>query len=97
MRTTQDVFQKMRDDGEKIAILTCYDSSFAILLENAGVDILLVGDSLGNVLQGEESYPARYACRYGLSYALRCPRLKQRIHHGRHALRNFPGEPGRYF
>ncbi|HEX8874734.1 MAG TPA: 3-methyl-2-oxobutanoate hydroxymethyltransferase [Nitrosospira sp.] len=55
MRTTQDTFQKMRDDGEKIAILTCYDSSFAALLENAGVDILLVGDSLGNVLQGEES------------------------------------------
>jgi 3-methyl-2-oxobutanoate hydroxymethyltransferase len=55
MRTTHDVFQKMRDDGEKIAILTCYDSSFATLLENAGVDILLVGDSLGNVLQGEES------------------------------------------
>jgi 3-methyl-2-oxobutanoate hydroxymethyltransferase len=55
MRTTQDALQKMRDDGEKIAILTCYDSSFAILLENAGVDILLVGDSLGNVLQGEES------------------------------------------
>ena len=45
----------MRDDGEKIAILTCYDASFAVLLENAGVDILLVGDSLGNVLQGEES------------------------------------------
>ncbi len=55
MRTTQDALQKMRDDGEKIAILTCYDSSFATLLENAGVDILLVGDSLGNVLQGEES------------------------------------------
>jgi 3-methyl-2-oxobutanoate hydroxymethyltransferase len=55
MRTTQDALQKMRDDGEKIAILTCYDSSFAALLENAGVDILLVGDSLGNVLQGEES------------------------------------------
>jgi 3-methyl-2-oxobutanoate hydroxymethyltransferase len=55
MRTTQDALQKMRDDGEKIAILTCYDSSFATMLENAGVDILLVGDSLGNVLQGEES------------------------------------------
>jgi len=55
MRTTQDAFQKMREDGEKIAILTCYDSSFATLLENAGIDILLVGDSLGNVLQGEES------------------------------------------
>ncbi len=55
MRTTQGALQKMRDDGEKIAILTCYDASFAALLENAGVDILLVGDSLGNVLQGEES------------------------------------------
>ena len=55
MRTTQGALQKMRDEGEKIAILTCYDASFAVLLENAGVDILLVGDSLGNVLQGEES------------------------------------------
>jgi 3-methyl-2-oxobutanoate hydroxymethyltransferase len=45
----------MRDDGEKIAIVTCYDASFAALLEKAGVDILLVGDSLGNVLQGEET------------------------------------------
>jgi 3-methyl-2-oxobutanoate hydroxymethyltransferase len=55
MRITQDVFQKMRDDGEKIAIVTCYDASFAALLERAGVDILLVGDSLGNVIQGEET------------------------------------------
>jgi 3-methyl-2-oxobutanoate hydroxymethyltransferase len=55
MRITQDVFQKMRDDGEKIAIVTCYDASFATLLEKAGVDILLVGDSLGNVIQGEET------------------------------------------
>ncbi|SEP20693.1 3-methyl-2-oxobutanoate hydroxymethyltransferase [Nitrosovibrio sp. Nv6] len=55
MRITHDALQKMRDDGEKIAILTCYDASFAALLEDAGVDILLVGDSLGNVLQGEES------------------------------------------
>ena len=30
MRTTQDALQKMRDDGEKIAILTCYDASFAV-------------------------------------------------------------------
>jgi 3-methyl-2-oxobutanoate hydroxymethyltransferase len=55
MRTTQGDLQKMRDDGEKIAIVTCYDASFASLLEKAGVDILLVGDSLGNVLQGEET------------------------------------------
>ena len=45
----------MRDTGEKISALTCYDASFASLLENSGVDILLVGDSLGNVLQGENT------------------------------------------
>jgi 3-methyl-2-oxobutanoate hydroxymethyltransferase len=45
----------MRNKGEKIAVLTCYDSSFAALLEAQGVDILLVGDSLGMVLQGHES------------------------------------------
>jgi 3-methyl-2-oxobutanoate hydroxymethyltransferase len=38
--------------GEKIAMLTCYDASFATLMEHAGVDVLLVGDSLGMVLQG---------------------------------------------
>ncbi len=44
--------QQMRDAGEKIAMLTCYDAAFAKLLERAGVDVLLVGDSLGNVIQG---------------------------------------------
>ena len=46
---------RMRAEGEKIAVLTCYDSSFAALLERNGVDVLLVGDSLGNVLQGHGS------------------------------------------
>jgi 3-methyl-2-oxobutanoate hydroxymethyltransferase len=46
---------KMRAAGEKIAMLTCYDASFATLCERAGVDVLLVGDSLGNVLQGQTS------------------------------------------
>lgn len=45
--------QAMRDAGEKIAMLTCYDASFAALLDRAGVDVLLIGDSLGNVLQGQ--------------------------------------------
>ena len=41
--------------GEKIAMLTCYDATFAKLSEAAGVDVLLVGDSLGMVLQGSEN------------------------------------------
>lgn len=44
--------QQMAERGEKIAVLTCYDASFAALCETAGVDVLLVGDSLGMVLQG---------------------------------------------
>ena len=38
--------------GEKIATLTAYDASFAALVDRCGVDVILVGDSLGNVLQG---------------------------------------------
>jgi len=55
MRTTLSKLQAMCSKGEKIAVLTCYDASFAALLEAQGVDILLVGDSLGMVLQGHET------------------------------------------
>ena len=55
MRMTLTTLQAMRDKGEKIAVLTCYDYSFAALLEAQGVDVLLVGDSLGMVLQGRET------------------------------------------
>jgi len=55
MRTTLTAIQGQRDKGEKIAVLTCYDASFAALLEANGIDVLLVGDSLGMVLQGHES------------------------------------------
>jgi 3-methyl-2-oxobutanoate hydroxymethyltransferase len=47
--------REMHAAGEKIAMLTCYDAAFARVLDHAGVDSLLVGDSLGNVLQGRES------------------------------------------
>ena len=47
--------QKLVKAGEKIAMLTCYDATFAKLMELANVDILLVGDSLGMVLQGAEN------------------------------------------
>ena len=55
MRVTLTNLQKMAQEGSKIAMLTCYDASFAAVLEEAGVDTLLIGDSLGNVLQGHES------------------------------------------
>ncbi|KEZ77674.1 3-methyl-2-oxobutanoate hydroxymethyltransferase [Salinisphaera hydrothermalis] len=45
-------FARMKAEGEKIASLTCYDASFAALEDRAGVDLVLVGDSLGNVIQG---------------------------------------------
>ncbi len=55
MRITLSTLHKMMREGEKIAMLTCYDASFAALLDAAGLDTLLIGDSLGNVLQGHES------------------------------------------
>jgi 3-methyl-2-oxobutanoate hydroxymethyltransferase len=45
--------REMHSAGEKIAMLTCYDAAFARLMDSAGVDCLLVGDSLGMVLQGQ--------------------------------------------
>jgi len=47
--------REMHAAGEKIAMLTCYDAAFAHVLDVAGVDSLLVGDSLGMVLQGRQS------------------------------------------
>lgn len=46
---------RMKHEGEKIAMLTGYDASFASLEDRCGVDIILVGDSLGNVIQGKSS------------------------------------------
>ncbi|ETR72406.1 MAG: 3-methyl-2-oxobutanoate hydroxymethyltransferase [Candidatus Magnetoglobus multicellularis str. Araruama] len=54
-KTTVTHLMKMKSDKKKITVLTAYDHAFASLVDAAGVDIILVGDSLGNVVQGESS------------------------------------------
>lgn len=52
---TVSTLLEMKAAGEKVTCLTCYDAGFARVLEAAGVEVLLVGDSLGSVLQGHDS------------------------------------------
>lgn len=54
-RFTLTSLRKMKAEHNKIAVLTAYDASFSHVLEQAGVDVILVGDSLGMVVQGQES------------------------------------------
>ena len=58
-RVSIPALQAMAREGRRIAMLTCYDASLAALCDAAGVDSLLVGDSLGMVIQGH----ALDACR----------------------------------
>ena len=44
-----------REAGRRLTMLTCYDASFARVLDAAGIDLILVGDSLGMVVQGHDS------------------------------------------
>ena len=46
---------KMKTRGEKFTALTAYDYSFAKIIESAGIEIILIGDSLGNVCQGHQT------------------------------------------
>lgn len=55
MRLTLADVKKIQDSGEKLVMLTCYDASFAGLCDAAGVELLLIGDSLGMVIQGHDS------------------------------------------
>lgn len=55
VKVTTHQLQAMKDRGEKIAMLTAYDYSMARLVEAAGVDIILVGDSASNVMAGHET------------------------------------------
>src|SRR5688572_791505 len=54
-RITTNTLQKMKSSGQKISMLTAYDYSFASLIDAAGIDVLLVGDSASNVMAGHET------------------------------------------
>lgn len=54
-RITTNTLQKMKDTGEKISMLTAYDYSFARIIDSAGIDVILVGDSASNVMAGHET------------------------------------------
>lgn len=53
--TTITNLNAMKADGEKFAVITAYDYTFSRLIETAGIEVTLVGDSLGNVIQGRDS------------------------------------------
>lgn len=52
---TLATLQKMKQQGERFTVLTAYDASFAAVLDEAGIDVILVGDSLGMVVQGHDT------------------------------------------
>ena len=54
-RVTTHVIQKMKMEGEKISMLTAYDFSMARIIDSAGIDVILVGDSASNVMAGHET------------------------------------------
>lgn len=70
MTITLSTLGTLRERGEKIAVLTCYDASFARVLDAGGVEVLLIGDSLGMVIQGHSStLPVKLA---DMAYHTRC-------------------------
>src|SRR6187549_362625 len=54
-RITTNTLQKMKANGEKISMITAYDFSFAKLFDQAGIEVILVGDSASNVMAGHET------------------------------------------
>src|SRR6266700_6880452 len=54
-KITTNTLLKMKADGQKIAMITAYDYSFAKIFDAAGIDIILVGDSASNVMAGHET------------------------------------------
>jgi 3-methyl-2-oxobutanoate hydroxymethyltransferase len=85
-KVTIHTLRQMKERGEKIAMLTAYDATFARLLDESGADVLLVGDSLGMVVQGHDTtLPVTleeigYHCRAVVRGARRARRRRHAVH-----------------
>lgn len=55
MKVTVRTLQQCKEEGRKFSSITAYDATFAQLVSKAGIDVILIGDSLGMVLQGQDS------------------------------------------
>jgi 3-methyl-2-oxobutanoate hydroxymethyltransferase len=73
-------FNDMKMKGERIVMVTAYDYPSARFAAAAGVDVILVGDSLGMVVLGYQSTPGRYHGRHGASLRGRAPRRAGGVH-----------------
>ena len=71
--------RKMKRDGRKITMLTSYDATFARLLDRAGIDVILVGDSLGMVMQGRPT-TLKVSVEHMAYHAACVSRVVQRAH-----------------
>ena len=59
-KVTTNTLLEMKNNGEKISMLTAYDFTFAKIIDNANIDVILVGDSASNVIAGNETTLKNY-------------------------------------
>ena len=86
MKTTVSTLKKQKENKEKITMLTCYDYSMAKLMDEAGIEILLIGDSLGNTMLGYDTTLPVTDGRYDCSYSSSQQRCKKCFCAGRYAI-----------
>lgn len=96
-RVTTNVLQEMKNSGAKISMLTGYDFSMARIIDSAGIDIILVGDSASNVMAGHETTLPITLDQMILSRRIRCKSGGKSIGGGRYAFRVVPGKFQRSF
>ena len=88
---TLSTLARMKADKQKIASLTCYDASFAVLLDEADVDVVLVGDSMGMVIQGT-TRPCRSRWITSCTTAAPWRAATPSVSHGRPTVHELPVE-----